>query len=189
LGSDWPEGAGGGRGRGPQASLTWLVQTYPRAYLTRSDVFEAFIPGQKRRIRTILINHSTQNKDRIKFTKRTHWVLPLLRTASDNYTSDNYTLLPVRRGSNLTYHSQSWTGLNTRSFDSAKPRPAANCRSPPCRSSSVVASGRSVGACRWRESILALVRIALRVCVGVVSRWKEWPIDTRTSSLGVLVRP
>jgi hypothetical protein len=45
--------------------------------------------------------------------------------------TDNYALLPVRGGSNLTYHSRSWTGSNKWRFDSARPRPAANCRSPP----------------------------------------------------------
>jgi hypothetical protein len=36
-----------------------------------------------------------------------------------------YTILPVRRGLNLTYHSRSWTGSNKWRFDSAKlqPRP------------------------------------------------------------------
>ena len=62
----------GGRGAGPRAA--GLLN------LAGADIPEG-VPDQKRRIRSILINHSTQNKDRIKFTKRTHWVLPLLRTA------------------------------------------------------------------------------------------------------------
>ena len=37
----------------------------------------------------------------------------------------------VKSGSNLTYHNRSWIGSNKCKFDSARPRPAANCRSPP----------------------------------------------------------
>jgi hypothetical protein len=49
--------------------------------------------------------------------------------AGDLPMSTSSTLLPVRRGANLTYHNRSWTGSNKWRFDSAKPRPAANCRS------------------------------------------------------------
>jgi hypothetical protein len=53
------------------------------------------------------------------------------RSPAEGSKTGNYTLLPVRRGSFLTYHSRSWTGSNKCRFDSARPQPVANCRSPP----------------------------------------------------------
>jgi hypothetical protein len=138
LGSDGPRGlktrswaragrkgrAGGGAAGLRPPSRGWYKHTRVRTYPYSKRSYQSFHTQQRFKIELYLQNELIG------------YSLYCVRRVGE--LSDNY----IITGSNLTYHSQSWTGSNTRSFDSAKPRPAANCRSPPCRSSSVVASGR-----------------------------------------------